>query len=456
MNSVDASRSHCQGTKSAAAGSDAPERQPAPQQGMSIQEARQVRWLRSRPKPLGELLDEGYLDTARLEWTAEWAFNPQLKAAAQVLLGSLAREVHTDAPPRRTPSPARKTPISIDIRLEEARATMWPFGALRGQAMGPLVATRQLALKDLAYAVESAFDDRVRRAAIALLLERLDQELEEVPPPAGPLNVVAVGRSYAERRQLLLTYVEGLILGAGFALALSFVVWHLSRQASSPRSGTSLAQILDSPAAVPTLLAIAALLGAILLLGLGLPNYMLNKLDRQIEAYRRGEEGEERVVEKARRALDGAWTLFRNAKLPGRRKGDLDIVLVGTPGVWVLEVKALKGIFRNAGEAWYYRAKGSWKRMSKNPGRQARRGAIALAEFLRADGIKTYVSAAVAWGEPASRVTVEDPVVPVWPLERLEDELGNLWNGRRLLAEEQERIIAKLTRLCQAEARRRP
>jgi hypothetical protein len=194
---------------------------------------------------------------------------------------------------------------------------------------------------------------------------------------------------------------------------------------------------------------VAILIGIVPIALVG-PRLVLSRIDRRIEAYRRGEEGEEKVVEKARRALTGEWSLYRNVLLPWGKGGDLDIVLVGPPGVWALEVKALAGMWKNVGERWGYRAGNRWKRMSKSPSRQARRGAIALAEFLRADGIKTYVSAAVAWANEGSRVVVEDPLVPVWTIDRLEDELGNMGDGQRLDADGQRRIEDKLTRLCQA------
>ena len=53
---------------------------------MNIEEARKVLWLKSNPRPLGELLDEGDLTQDRLEWASQWAFNYKLKEAAQVLL----------------------------------------------------------------------------------------------------------------------------------------------------------------------------------------------------------------------------------------------------------------------------------------------------------------------------------------------------------------------------------
>ena len=53
---------------------------------MDLNEARKVLWLRSNPRPLGELLDEGYLTASRLEWAAQWAYNSNLQQAAQVIL----------------------------------------------------------------------------------------------------------------------------------------------------------------------------------------------------------------------------------------------------------------------------------------------------------------------------------------------------------------------------------
>ena len=427
-----------------------PARATAPAAPMGLEEARQILWLSSRPKPLGELLDEGYLDTSRLEWAAENAYNPRLKEAARVLLGwrsSGTKPGIGSGKPQAAPAKTKK-PFRVGIGLEEARSILWPFGPLRGQPMGVLSETRRLSLKDLAYAVENAWDQRVQQAAVVLMLTRLDQALEEPPPPAGMMRVVAGGRSYAERQQLSLAFLEGAIAGAGLALCLAYLVTSLLQDRTSARPRMTLAEVLASPEWTLALAIALVVVAGVVLLGHFVLRQIFKRLDQQIEAYRRGEEGEERVVEEAVRALDGKWILFRNLVLPGRRRADLDIVLVGPPGVWTLEVKALAGKYKNVGDAWGYRAGNRWKRMSKNPSQQARKGAIALAEFLRADGIKTYVSAAVAWANAEGRVSVEDPFVPVWTIDRLQDELGNLWNGQRLEAAAQEKIVEKLTRLC--------
>jgi hypothetical protein len=429
-----------------------PGRAPDSATSMGLEEARQIPWLSSRPKPLGELLDEGYLDTSRLEWAAEKAYNPRLKEAARVLLDwHVGRSKAGDGPGKSPVTPSiSKQPIRVGISLEDARSTPWPFGTLKGQPMGMLSETRRVSLKDLAYLVENAWEDRVRRAAGALIAIRLDQDLEEPPPPAGMIRVVAGKRSFAEGRQLSLAFLEGVIGGALFAISAGYFVITLLQRRTPAHPRITLDQVFSSPESIVAFAIVLTIVAGVLFVAFLAPHLVFNRIDRRIEAYRRGEEGEEKIVEKARRALDGTWSLFRNVVLPGRRRADLDIVLVGPPGVWTLEVKALVGKYKNVGDAWGYRAGNRWKRMRKNPTRQARNGAIALAEFLRADGIKTYVSAAVAWANEDGHISVEDPIVPVWTIDRLEDELGNLGNGQRLEVTAQERIVEKLTRLLRA------
>jgi len=424
---------------------------PVPIVRMSLGEARQVHWLRNRPKPLGELMDEGYLDPYRLEWAAKNAYDPRLKQAARVLIewrSSLgAGKPEEQARPTDAVASSRQ-PAHVGMTLDEVRSTAWPFAQLRGQTMGSLSDTRQLSLKDLAYAVENAWDDRVRRAAIALLLVRLDQELAEPPPQAGSPRVVCPSRSYAERKQLSLALLEGVIAGAGLALSAAYVISLLSRKRVSPGEASILSSALSSPEGVTGLILAVIFVGVLVALAVLVPQLVFKRFDRQIESYRRGQKGEERVVEKVLRALDGNWVLFRNIRLPGRSRADLDIVLVGPPGVWAIEVKSFGGSYRNLGEDWEYRIGGGWIRMRKSPSRQAVKGAASLSGFLRADGIKVFVSPAIAWANDEIHPAVDNPIVPVWTMDRLEDEAGNLWNGRRLDQATKDRITEKLTKLC--------
>ena len=414
---------------------------------MSLEEARKVLWLRNYPRPLGELYDEGYLNRSRLEWATAKARDPRLRQAAQVLLKQPKPEEPAEKIEKKIPLRLPDSALSIGITLEQARSTQWPLPPFKGQPMGMLVETKQLSLKDLGYAADNAWEERVRQAATALMLVRLNQSVKEPVPSAGFIKVLSGGRSFAEARQLQIVLVEGSIIGVIVGLAVAFTIWAFIKLASTHASMTP-SDAIKSPVSI---VALAILVGFAGLYGLGifLLNRLLKKLDKQIANYREGQEGEDKVVEVILQTLDGNWSLFRNIQLPGRNKGDLDAVLVGPSGVWVLEIKNFSGKYRNIGEQWEYRAKKRWNLYRKSPSRQANDGATRLGNFLKADGIKQWVTPAVVWANQESPLTVENPSVAIWPLDRLPDELGNIWQDEKIPAAKRTRIVDKLTKLCQ-------
>jgi hypothetical protein len=428
------------------------------QRPMTLEEARSVLWLRNNHRPMGELLDEGYLDQARLEWAAGKAYDPQLKQAAVVLLNWVKQQKSQQPVPAPAPTaaPAQVLPIvDAGITIEQARATVWPFRPLKGQPMGALIDTQQLRLKDLVYAIENAWDERVRRAAIVLAAVGLSQAVQEPPPPAGPLKVCSGGRSYAERQEHRLLLIQGLVFGIVLAPCVWLVVQSVVRLATS-RPERSPAEILASPEGVIALIivliiALVVMVGAVWLF-MYLFNLLNKQLDKRMDNYRRGQEGEEQVVEALRQNLDGDWTLFRNVVLPGRKQIDIDAILVGPPGVWVLEVKAFSGEYRSFGEHWEYHAGKRWKLYKKSPSRQAQNSAVRLSDFLKADGLKHWVNPAVVWANRESPLSVENPSVAVWTLDRLSEEVGNIWQGQAVPESNRMRIIEKLTRLCQRQS----
>jgi hypothetical protein len=427
---------------------------------MSLEEARKVMWLRNNFRPLGELLDEGYLNQARLEWAATKAYDLRLKQAAQVLL-DWQKETKSEATIDKTTTTLTARvldePVPVGITMEKARTTKWPFPPFKDQPMGRLVETRQLSLKDLGYAAENAWDERVRLSAMALMLWRMNQAVKEPTPSAGPLNVVSGGRSYAERQQFHLTLLEGLLLGFVSALVGYLSIWLITRQPSGNTS-KPLSELFVSPSSIVSfvlaLTLVLGLFGALAWAFNFLFNQIMNRLDKAIENHRKGQDGEDRAVEVLRQTLDGDWSLFRNIALPGRKRTDLDVVLVGPPGVWVLEIKTLARDYRNIGDRWEYRAGNSWKLSGNNPSRQANDNAIRLKNFLKADGIKQWVTPAVVWANPESTLMVENPAIAVWSIDRLPDEVGNIWHGESVSEVTRNQITEKLTRLCQEQEAR--
>jgi hypothetical protein len=415
---------------------------------MSLEEARKVIWLRNYPRPVGELYDEGYLNQSRLEWAVEKAYDPRLRQAAQFLLMQ-AKPIEKVA--KKLPLELPDVALSIGITIERACSTEWPFSPFRGQPMGMLVETKQLSLKDLGYAAENAREERVRRAATALMLGRMNQSIKEPTPSAGFIKVLSGGRSYSDRRQYQIALIEGMIMGTVLGLAIAYFTWLLTRHPSA-QSTMTLSEAIKSPIGIIALALLVGLFGLYFLGLFLLDRFILNRLDKQIDNFREGQKGEERVVEVILQTLDGNWSLFRNIQLPGRNKGDLDTVLVGPSGAWVLEIKNFSWEYRNIGEKWEYRVGNSWKLQKKSPSSQARNNAARLGNFLKADGIQQWVDAAVVWANQESRLTVENPSVAVWQLGRLPDELGNAWQEEKISAAKRSQIVEKLTKLCQLQS----
>jgi hypothetical protein len=315
--------------------------------------------------------------------------------------------------------------------------------------MGALVESKQLSLKDLGFAAEKAWDEKVRQASIALAFMRLEQAVREPTPSAGFMHLVSGGRSYAERKQLFLMLFEGLVLGFLFGAMLLIFVFGIVIGTKPNPNAKPLSYFMSTPIGIIALAIAIGILILLIFLSYVVPDILTKRLDKQIDEYRRGQEGEDRVAELIIQALDGNWHLFRNINLPGRNRGDLDLVLVGPPGVWVIEVKNFRGKYRNVGDTWEYRQGKKWKNASSNPSQQAHKNAIRLANFLKADGLNIFVNDAVVWANEESSLTVENPSVAVWKYSRLADELGNIWQGEKFTVSERKKITDKLSKLCE-------
>jgi len=417
---------------------------------MDLNEARKVVWIGSNRRPLGELLDIGYLNKERLVWAVEHVNNPKVHQAAAILLEWLTQSPQRSTTRKRAAEEAGQKMLpglELKISIEKAREVLWPFSPHKGEPMGQLVESRILSLKDLGYAIENARESKVRAAAITLSAIRLDQIVKEPESPKGHLKIVSKGRTYSEWKQIQLSLIEGFIYGIALGIAIAYIYYDLFLNQHQPSSVT-FGEIVSTPVGLITLiLAFCIVIGIPLALVLGV-GWSAKKLDEKVEDFRKGQEGENRVADVMNATLNGDWTLFRDVILPGRG-GDLDSILVGPAGVWVGEIKTFSGKFRNVGEEWECLAGKKWKTIRKNPSKQARKNAARLGGFLEADHIKTWVKPAVVWANPESPLRVENPSVVVWTMERLEDELGNIQEGSKISETDRQKICEKLTKLVE-------
>ncbi len=159
--------------------------------------------------------------------------------------------------------------------------------------------------------------------------------------------------------------------------------------------------------------------------------------------YIAGQKGEETLIRWLQGQLDESWAIFRNIDLPDRQ-GDIDVVLVGPGGMYVLEVKVYSGQNRNFGERWQRKSWGRWMTLDQNPSKQARKNAARLSNFLREAGLNVWVEPRVVWAGDGE-LRLEKPAVLLWKLSepaRIEAELKK--GSKSLQPETVQRIVGML------------
>lgn len=185
-----------------------------------------------------------------------------------------------------------------------------------------------------------------------------------------------------------------------------------------------------------------------------------NTLVDELENYRNGRWGEEKIIEQLRIYLDGAWTVYHSFEWPGGEGGDIDLILVGSKGVWALEVKAYSGLIVNEYDTWT--RKGSFNGLPSHPGKQARGNAKRLQRLLDSKGVKIrYVEPVVAWAkseqdplEEKGSLIVNSPDTPVWKLDHFEKGIEQLQKRKDSLTGNEIKDINKILKGCIDDAKR--
>ncbi len=427
-------------------------------------------------RTLGALLDENRLTRQDLLWAVQEARNEDVRRASQVILDTTHRLA------------------DVTMAPEDARLIAWPFRRLN-RPLGKLVDAGAVQVKDLRRAAWHAKDARLREAARMMLpaaLERREaeqrkreaqkeqQQPSEQTRPAEPQKSAPASspagkpaKPAPERKKVPAPNVSNKPNRAEPAPDD-----HLSRPMSVIQGSDYLANEVQRRyrqnyfiAAVALLLVLAGLLVALaiivtelvsqkspalwlwpLVAVLLLPLFALSdlfvELRQEEQNFRRGQLGESEVTRLLRLGLGGNWTLFRNVKLPGS-KADIDMVLLGPPGVFTLEVKAYTGNYRYAKQHFYRRSMMSWRRMQHNPGKQARAAAGVLHAYITNTlNEDVWVEPRLVWVGPGD-LTLQEPEVFVWFAEKLDQETERLRAlPRKLSAEKRAALSGLLRGLC--------
>lgn len=454
----------------------------------ALRDARAVEWpfaaRGEKNRTLGALLDENRLTRQDLLWAAREARNEDVRQASQVILETTHRLA------------------DVTMSPEDARLVAWPFRRLN-RPLGKLVDAGTVQVKDLRRAAWYAKDARLREAARVMLpiaLERREAEqrkraaqkqaLQTEPPQTAELSPIMAAPqnegaqsartpSQPERRFKKLPASEeragssvkaeraGNASGDHMARPMPVIQGsdYLANEVQRRyRQSLFVAAIMLVLVGAGLLVVLALImmelvsqkapalwlwpLVAVLLLPLFWLSNRFVEVWHEEQNFRRGQLGESEVARRLRLGLGDDWTLFRNVKLPGS-KVDIDMVLLGPPGIFALEVKAYTGNYRYAKQYFYRRSMMTWRRMQHNPGKQARAaGGILHAYITNTLNEDVWVEPRLVWVGPGA-LTLEEPEVFVWFVEKLEQETERLRAlPRKLSAEKRAALSGLLRGLC--------
>ncbi len=156
-----------------------------------------------------------------------------------------------------------------------------------------------------------------------------------------------------------------------------------------------------------------------------------------------GAKGEEKVA-KCLRSLNGKFHVFHDVLLP-RTKGDIDHVVVGPNGVFVIETKNNNGTISCNGDSWSQwktgKKGGRYKGRLGSPSKQAKRNATLLANLIgRRLHTRFFVNAIVVFANKKAMLNIKNSTVAVLRTHELCDFIEN-YRSRTLSTKDQNQLV---------------
>ncbi len=343
-----------------------------------------------------------------------------------------------------------------EMSLDQAYDFPWSVNTERhrrdnnfGEPIGKRLDAGTLTWSDLGYLAQRGHTPREREVGKKVLLDQLQNSVETSDVIDPPKVISPKNWTYTERRQHQLTMLAGGLLGLLVGSSVTFEIHNLANGYFA-RGLNELSNIHSFQQLMPT--AIFLTIGlALLIVLIKVFDRLIDKINDEIENCRKGRIGEELASRIIERTLDKKWSVYRNLLLPEKRGSDMDAVLVGPQGIWVLEVKNLNGQFRNIGEQWEILQGTDW-RIKKSPTKQVRKNAARLSSYLKVQNIdKTGVEPAIIWVNIQQKPKTDKGMAAVWSIDTLREELMRIDQKKtKLSPKEQKDITDKLDSLYKA------
>jgi Nuclease-related domain len=333
-----------------------------------------------------------------------------------------------------------------EMSLAHAYEFPWPVNNERhrrdnnfGEPIGKRLDAGKLTWSDLGYLAQRGYTPREREVGKKVLLDQLQNSVETSEVIEPPRVISPKNWTYTERRQHQLTMLAGLLLGLLIGSSVTFEIHNLIN-GSFARGLNQITNLHSLQQLRPT--AIFLTLGIVLfIVFLKFFGRLIDKINDEVENCRKGRIGEDLTARIIEQTLDKKWSVYLNLLLPEKRGADMDVVLVGPQGIWVLEVKNLKGQFRNTGEQWEILQGTDWK-LRRSPTKQVRKNAARLCSYLKAQDIdKAYTETAIIWVNIEKKPKIQNCMASVWPLDTLREELMLIAQKKTKLSPEEQRGI---------------
>lgn len=142
-----------------------------------------------------------------------------------------------------------------------------------------------------------------------------------------------------------------------------------------------------------------------------------------------GAEGEERVA-KQLMLLGDRYRVIHDVVLPGM-PGNIDHVVLGPNGIFVLETKNHKGFISCNGDSWRQLKIGrrgtNYFGKIGSPSRQIKKNAVLLSNFIKNRfQLRLYISGLVVFTNEDAKLNLNYPTVAVAKLQRICEEIRNI------------------------------
>lgn len=153
--------------------------------------------------------------------------------------------------------------------------------------------------------------------------------------------------------------------------------------------------------------------------------------------------GQEEVIGILSRILDNKFILARNPILPGAQDVRLPLVLSGPPGVFLLNVTNMRGMFRAKGEEWGTISGDHFKPLKPNMISLTARYCQGLQKFLERQGVLSMLTAEpiLLATNPGMHVDTIRPLVRVVMSDALERFAVSVSQARALQSPEDAQLI---------------